>query len=45
MPKLNEQRSYRQHIEIRIQLLFFTKIGQWQHLLELIVASNVLAMV
>ena len=24
---------------------FFTKIGQWQHLLELIVASNVLAMV
>lgn len=24
---------------------FFTKIGQWQHLLELVVASNVLAMV
>ena len=24
---------------------FFSKIGQWQHLLELMVASNVLAMV
>ena len=26
-------------------LLFFTKIDRWQHLLELIIASNVLALV
>ncbi|MBK0064722.1 MULTISPECIES: sensor histidine kinase [unclassified Acinetobacter] len=34
-----------QQIRLSGNSYFFTKIGQWQHLLELIVASNVLAIV
>lgn len=44
LPKLNKQSCFLQHIEIKIPPIF-TKIDRWQHLLELIIASNVLALV
>lgn len=45
LPKLNKQSCFLQHTEIKIPPIFFTKSGRWQHLFELIIASNVLALV
>ncbi|WP_288450219.1 histidine kinase [uncultured Acinetobacter sp.] len=41
----NDKKTQRRHKTAMQKSYFFTKIGHWQHLLELIVASNVLALV